>query len=206
MSILLDRAWDILIKNRYAYFALNILYYGLIILLMVYAAFDAPLQSRILETNGTYYMTGALSVADQSFEARKLFLVLGRTFLINVLGTSYGSITLPSFVIPFVGILLGLYQAAMLGLVFSPFNTGISQIFVPHIVTMFIEGQACVLAMLGAYIQGRAMLWPKSMGQISRWKAYVEGVRQTGTIYMFIMALFLISALYGVIEAVWLMG
>jgi hypothetical protein len=206
MITLFDRAWDILIENRYAYFLLNVLYYGLIILFMAYAVFDAPLQNRILETSGANYMTGALSLVNQTFDARTLLLVLGRTFLINVLGTNYGSITLPSFVIPFAGIFQGLFQAVMLGLIFSPFNTAIGPIFAPHIPTLFIEGQACVLAMLGAYIQGRAMLWPKSMGQVSRWKAYVEGVRQTGTIYMFIMALLLISAIYGVIEAAWLMG
>ena len=70
----------------------------------------------------------------------------------------------------------------------------------PHLPTLLIEGQACVLAMLGAYIQGRAMLWPSTIGQTSRWRAMVEGVRQSGTIYMFIMPILLISALYGVIE------
>ncbi len=54
--------------------------------------------------------------------------------------------------------------------------------------------------MLGAYIQGRALIWPGSIGQSSRWRAFVEGVRQSGTIYMFIMPVLLISALYGVIE------
>jgi hypothetical protein len=204
MTILFDRAWDILIKNRYAYFALNILYYGLIILLMAYAAFDAAPQTLTLEKSGSAYMTGALSVVNQTVDARKLFLVLGRAFLISVLGTSYGAITLPSFIVPFAGIFMGLYHAVMLGIVFSPFNATIGQIFIPHIPTLFIDGQAYILAMLGAYIQGRAMIWPKSVGQTSRWKAYVEGVRQTGTLYMFIMAILLISAIYGVIEVAWL--
>jgi hypothetical protein len=206
MTTLFDRAWDILIKNRYAYFALNILYYGLIILLMAYAAFNAPFQNQVMQTSGSTYMTGALTMSEKTIVDREVINVMGMTFLVNVLGASYGNITLPSFIIPFAGIFLGLYRAVMLGIVFSPFNEDIRQIIIPHIPTLFIEGQACILAMLGAYIQGRAIFWPESMGQTSRWKSYVEGIRQTGTLYMFIMAILLISALYGVIEVAWLIG
>jgi hypothetical protein len=201
MTTLFDRAWDILQKNRIPYMALNGLYYGLLLALMVYTAFDAPLQSRTLEANRAAYMTGALSLNGEGALVQQLFGILGRGFLFNVLGGSYGGITLPSFIIPFVGIFLGLYRAILLGIVFSPFNAEISQIILPHIPTMMIEGQATILAMLGAYIQGKAMIWPSSIGHTSRWKAYVEGVRQNGTIYMFIMAILLISAIYGVIEA-----
>lgn len=206
MTILLERAWEILVKNRYPYFVLNILYYGLMILLMAYIAFNAPLQNRVLQSSGPIYMGGALRMNDKAAVDEEVIKVMGMTFLVNVLGASYGNITLPSFIIPFVGIFLGLYRAIMLGIVFSPFNADIRQIIIPHIPTLFIEGQACVLAMLGAYIQGRAMFWPKSIGQTSRWKAYVEGVRQTGTLYMFIMAILFISAVYGVIEVALLIG
>jgi len=201
MTTLFDRAWEILNKNRFPYLALNGLYYGLLLALMIYAAFDAPLQSRLLETDRWAYMTGALSLNGEGALIQQLFGILGKGFLFNVLASSYGGITLPSFIVPFVGIFLGLYRAVLLGIVFSPFNVEIGQIFLPHIPTMLIEGQATILAMLGAYIQGRAMIWPASIGHTSRWKAYVEGIRQNGTIYMFIMSILLISALYGVIEA-----
>jgi hypothetical protein len=204
MIILLDRAWDILVKNRYPYFALNILYYGLIILLMAYVAFNTSLQDQVLQSSGPLYMGGALLMNNKTAVDGEVIKGLGMTFLVNVLGTSYGNITLPSFVIPFVGIFLGLYRAVMIGIVFSPFNADIRQIILPHIPTLFIEGQACVLAMLGAYIQGRAMIWPQTTGQTSRWKAYVDGIRQVGTLYMFIMPLLLFSAIYGVIEVAWL--
>jgi hypothetical protein len=176
------------------------------ILLMAYIAFNAPLQNRVLQSSGPIYMGGALRMNDKAAVDEEVIKVMGMTFLVNVLGASYGNITLPSFIIPFVGIFLGLYRAIMLGIVFSPFNADIRQIIIPHIPTLFIEGQACILAMLGAYIQGRAMFWPKSIGQTSRWKAYVEGVRQTGTLYMFIMAILFISAVYGVIEVALLIG
>lgn len=206
MTILFDRAWKIVSINRVPYLVLCGLYYGILLALMIYAVFDAPLQTRMLEANRSSYMTGALSLSEKTAVDLGSLQVLGLAFLFNVLGTSYAGITLPSFVFPFIGVFIGLYRAAMLGVVFSPFNAEINQIILPHLPTMFIEGQATILAMLGAYIQGMAMIWPASIGQKSRWKAYVEAVRQTGTIYMFIMSILLISALYGVIETALLIG
>jgi len=206
MTILFDRAWEIVYKNRLPYLVLSGLYYGLLLALMFYAAFDAPLQSQMLNANRVTYMTGPLALSAKTVVDVQALQVLGQSYLINVLGSSYGNITLPSFIIPFLGIFFGLYRAAVIGIIFSPMNTEISQIFLPHIPTLLIEGQATILAMLGAYIQGMAMIWPASVGHTSRWKAYWEGVRQTGTIYMFIMAILLISAVYGIIETALLIG
>ena len=200
MNILMVRAWEILYKNRRAYLVLSGLYYGTLLVLMIYAIFDAPLQSRMLEVNHGAYMTGALALGEKTALDMEVLQVLGRALIYNVLGTSYTNISLPSFFIPFIGVFLGLYRAAMLGIGFSPLNAEISQIIIPHIPTMFLEGQATILAMLGATIQGMAMIRPASIGQTSRWKAYVEGVRQTGTLYMFIMPILLVSAVYGVFE------
>jgi hypothetical protein len=206
MILLFERAWDILVKNRYPYFVFNLLYYGIILLVMAYTGFNAPLQEQVLSNYKPTYMTGALVFTDPAITTSQIVRGLGFTFLVNLLGFTYGNITLPSFFIPFAGVLLGLYRAVMLGIVFSPFNTTIREIILPHLPTLFIEGQACVLAMLGAYIQGRAIFWPKSIGQVGHWKAYVEGVRQTGTLYLFIMAILLISAIYGGIEVILLIG
>ena len=200
MILLLERAWGIVVHNRWAYLILNFFYYGLIVLLMAYAAFNLPLQEQVLQDNARTYFTGALALDGRLASAGEILTLLGYTFLSNLLGASYGGITLPSFFIPFAGVFLGLFRAAQIGLVFSPFNPAVRPLLLPHLPTLLIEGQASVLAMLGAYIQGRALIWPGSIGQSSRWRAFVEGVRQSGTIYMFIMPVLLISALYGVIE------
>lgn len=200
MLILFERAWEIVAHNRWVYLILNFLYYGLIVFLMALAAFNLPFQEQVLQQNARTYFTGALALGGRLASASETLTILGYTFFSNLLGASYGGITLPSFVIPFVGVFLGLFRAAQIGLVFSPFNAFIRPLLLPHLPTLVIEGQACVLAMLGAYIQGRAVIWPGSLGQSSRWRAFVEGVRQSGTLYMFIMPVLLISALYGVLE------
>lgn len=203
MIMLFDRVWDILVLNRRAYFVLNALYYGLMLVLLVYVGFDRALHARVLETYNDAFMTGPLALEGKTptLDAETVKAVF-MTFVLNVLGTTYGAVTLPSFVVPFVGIIPGLYRAILLGISFSPVDPVMARIFFPHLPTLLLEGQATILAMLGVYIQGRAMIWPATVDQTSRWKAYIEGVRQSGTMYMLIMPVLLISAIYGVIEGV----
>jgi len=197
--ILLKRVWDILSENQGAYLVFNALYYGLVLLCMVYAHFDPALHESTMAKYQGAFMSGPL-VMETPTDIESLKIV-GRTFFIGVVGSSYTEITLPSFVIPFIGIAVGLYRGAMLGIFFSPVDATIARVFLPHLPTLLLEGQAAVLAMLGAYIHGRGLLWPKTIGQTGRWKAYVEGVRQSGTLYLPIMGILFISALYGIIEA-----
>lgn len=198
MTILLERAWEILIQNRRAYLTLNAVYYGLILICMVFVGFDHAPHDAIMKTNVDAFMIGPLAGAPVGLET---FKAAGSTFLFNLLGANYGEITFPSFIVPFVGIVIALYRAAVLGIVFSPVDAASAHIFLPHLPTLLLEGQAVVIAMLGVYIHGRALFWPETVGQKSRWKAYIEGFRQSGTLYLPIMAILLISAIYGVIEA-----
>jgi hypothetical protein len=206
MTILFKRGWEILWFNRKTLLVLNGLYYGLILALMFYTMFDTPLQNNLLETSQSTYMTGALSLNHKSGLDGQAFSALSMKFMADLLGASYGEISLPSFIIPFAGVFLGLFRAALLGIVFSPLHPDISQIIIPHIPTLLIDGQACILSMLGAYLLGRAIFWPASTGQSGHWKAYVEGVRQMGTLYIFIIPILLISSCYGVIETLLLIG
>ncbi|MGC1377784.1 MAG: hypothetical protein WA821_16245, partial [Anaerolineales bacterium] len=194
--ILFERAWEILTQNRRAYLALNALYYGLMILAMIYLYFDHALHDSFLKAHGASFMLGPLTLK-APFDFMQALTVVGNAFMLNLLGSSYGEITLPSFLVPFAGVAIGLYRAVILGIAFSPADPTVARIFLPHLPTLLLEGQAAVLAMLGVYVHGRALLWPETVGQKSRWKAYVEGFRQSGTMYVLIMPVLLISAVYG---------
>ena len=43
-TILFDRAWEILDQNRRAYIVINTVFYGVMIVFMIFAVFDQPLQ------------------------------------------------------------------------------------------------------------------------------------------------------------------
>ena len=73
---------------------------------------------------------------------------------------------------------------------------------IPHSILLILEGQAYVMTMLAAYIQGRAFLWPRSVGLESRTKGYLEGVKRTGKLYLLIILALAIAAIYEVIGVV----
>ena len=199
-TILFNRAWEILDANRRAYIVMNILFYGVVIVFMIYAAFNQPLQATMLKTGSDNAIMGVIPMQGKSFSAQGILKTIGSLYLVNLLGTSFGTITFPSFVIPFAGILTGAEHAFEWGLLFSPANADIRPSLIMHSLTLVIEGQAYILAMLGAYVHGRAVIWPRTVGLTSHWHAFVEGVRQTGTLYMLIMVVLAIGAVYGLIE------
>jgi len=199
-EILFSRAWEILAANRRAYIAINIAFYGLVVICMIYAAFDQPRQTEMLETGNKNLMTGTLSMLGKEFDGGEVLKTTGLLYFTNLMGACFGAITFPSFFIPFFGLFPGANHAIQWGLLFSPANPTIRHAMILHSLMLIIEGQAYTLAILGAYIHGRAMIWPQTIGLKSRWQAYVEGVRQTGTLYMLIMTVLAIAAIYGVVE------
>jgi hypothetical protein len=73
---------------------------------------------------------------------------------------------------------------------------------IPHSLTLIIEGQAYVLTLLAAYIQGRAFLWPKTIGLERHGQGYLEGLKRAGKLYVLVILTLLVAAIYEVIEVV----
>jgi hypothetical protein len=73
---------------------------------------------------------------------------------------------------------------------------------IPHSITLLIEGQAYILTMLAAYIQGRSFLWPRAVGLDSHWKGYTEGVKLSARLYALVVLTLIVAAIYEVIEVV----
>jgi hypothetical protein len=198
----LKSAWRLVQENRRAYIILNIVYYALVIVFMIYAAFNQALQQSLLEAVGAAFMTGPLSIVGQSYVNAQVFMAILVTFVVNLFIGSFGSITLPSLIIPFSGMLVGIYRAILWGLILSPANPDLRLAMIPHSLTLIIEGQAYVLTMLAAYIQGRAFLWPKRIGLEHRGQGYLEGLKRTGKLYVLVILTLLVAAIYEVIEVV----
>jgi hypothetical protein len=202
MKNLINSAWGLVQENRRAYILINILYYGLVVICMVYVAFNQELQKSLLNEIGAAFMTGPLAFVGQAYVNAQVFTAILATFFVNLLIGSFASVTLPSLVIPFSGLLVGIYRAILWGLLLSPADPNLRLIMIPHSITLIIEGQAYILTMLAAYIQGRAFLWPKSVGLESRAKGYLEGLKRTGKLYLLIILTLAVAAIYEVIEVV----
>jgi hypothetical protein len=202
MNNWIKSAWALVQENRRAYIVLNIIYYALVVIFMVYAVFNQELQRSLLEAVGASFMTGPLSVVGQSYLNAQVFKAILATFVVNLFVGSLGSITLPSLVIPFSGMLVGIYRAVLWGLILSPANPDLRLAMIPHSLTLVLEGQAYILTMLAAYVQGRAFLWPRTVGVEGHGQGYLEGLKRTGKLYGLVILTLLVAAIYEVIEVV----
>ena len=72
----------------------------------------------------------------------------------------------------------------------------------PHLITLILEGQAYILALFAIYLQGRAFLWPKSVGLKTYKQGYVERIKRTGRMYILVILTLAIAAVYEVIEVI----
>ena len=199
---LFPSAWVLVKENKRAYSVINIVYYGLVIIFMVVAAFNQPLQDMLLDAVGAAFMTGPLAVVGNAYINAEVLKAIGLTFLVNLVIGSFLYITLPSLIIPFLGFLLGIYRAMLWGLLFYPGHPDIGMIMIPHSITLILEGQAYILALFGVYLQGRAFLWPKSVGLETHRQGYVEGLKHTGKIYRLVILTLAVAAIYEVVEVV----
>ncbi len=200
MKNLLKSAWGLVQENRRAYIMINVAYYGLVAICMVYVAFNQKLQEELLNAVGSAFMTGPLSFVGQAYVNVKVLSAIAVTFFVNLFIGSFATITLPSLIIPFSGLLMGIYRAAIWGLLLSPANPELRLLMIPHSLTLILEGQAYILTLLAALIQGRAFLWPKTVGLESHIKGYVEGLKRTGRIYLLVILTLAIAAVYEVLE------
>ena len=128
------------------------------------------------------------------------------TFAVNLMGGSFASITLPSLLIPFGGLLIGAYRAVLWGLIFAPETLDVSVEGATRgalvALLILLEGQGYVLTMLAAYIHGRAWLWPASVDAASRWQGYKIGIRRSVLLYLLIAATLAVAAVYEAILVV----
>src|SRR5512139_772059 len=108
MKNLLKSAWGLVQENRRAYIVLNAIYYGLVIVCMIYVAFNQELQKELLNLVGASFMTGPLSFVGQAYVNAQVFTAILATFFVNLFIGSFGTITLPSLIIPFCGFLIGI--------------------------------------------------------------------------------------------------
>lgn len=201
---LIRHAWAIVKENRRAYLVINLAYYGLVAIFMVIAAFTQPLQETLVKTVGAGFSSGLFSFVGKSYGSGQVISSMGITFGINFFLGTFLEITLPSLVIPFIGMFMGILRAALWGLLLSPAYPPIRFLMIPHSLTLLLEGQGYIMGLLAVYVQGKAFLWPDSAGVTGHWRGYIEGVKQTGWLYTLVIITLLVAAIYEALEVIFL--
>ena len=189
-------------ESRRAYIVLNLVYYGLVICGMIYVAFNPSLQQSLLELVGSAFTQGPFSAVGSAYTGGQVLQAMVLTFVVNLFLGSIAVITVPSLVIPFSGLLIGAYRAVLWGLLLSPTTPGLRLVMIPHSLTLILEGQAYILAMLAAYVQGRAFLWPRSAGASTHRQGYGIGVKRSVRIYLLVVLLLAVAAIYEALEVI----
>lgn len=192
---------QIIREHKRAYLGINIFYYALILVGMLYAEFNPELQQTVLQQVGVAFTQGPLQAVTDAYVNTQIVQATALTFVVNLFVGSFATITLPSLIIPFSGFLMGGYRAFLWGLIYSPTTPDMQFILLPHSLTLLIEGQAYVLALFAAFVQGKAFLKPRSVGSTSHREGYWMGLKLTAQLYILIVAVLLIAAVYEVLEA-----
>jgi len=191
-------------ESRRAYIVLNLVYYGLVICGMIYVAFNPSLQQSLIKLVGSAFTEGPLSAVGSAYTGGQVLQAMVLTFVVNLFLGSIAVITLPSLVIPFSGLLMGAYRAVLWGLLLSPTTPQIRLVMIPHSLVLILEGQAYILAMLAAYVQGKAFLWPRSVGATTRRQGYGVGAKRSARIYMLVVLLLAVAAIYEALEVIFI--
>jgi hypothetical protein len=198
----IQSAWALVKENKRAYIVFNVLYYGLVLVFMGVAAMNPAVQDELIRVVGESFMTGPLAVVGEAYVNLEVLKAIGLTFVVNLLLASLLVITVPSLIIPFSGLLMGIYRAVLWGLIFFPGHPDMQVVMIPHSLTLILEGQAYILVMLAAWLQGRAFLFPQSAGVEGHLRGYLEGLKRTGKIYLLVILTLFVAAVYEVIEVV----
>jgi len=196
----LRNALSVIRDFRRSYISLNLVYYGLILAGMLVALACPSLQESLLKAIGQAVRQGPLAPVAQAYREGHLLSAMTKTFLINFFAGSLLVISLPSLVIPFSGLVMGVVRAAMWGLIFSPIHAQLSPakiaVGVLIAILLFLEGQGYVLAMQAAYIQSRLFLHPAEAGKTGLAQGYLAGVKRSLPVYLLVAIVLAVAAVY----------
>ena len=190
------------LEHRRELLAVNIAYFGVVVLGMLVILVSPEIQTSLLQSVGEAFSpTGSLGPLVQAYETGDLPTAITLTFLVNLILGAGVFITLPSVAIPYAGLIMGAYRALLWGLIFSPFAGVFPLATLPHVLTALIEGEAYIVAMLGV-----ALWWNRVVrAPGARWEAWVSGLKYQGRIYALVAFLLAVAAIYEVLEVVLLL-
>ncbi len=200
----LRAALDIVRLYKRAYLTINVVYYGLVAVSMVFVFYHPELQEALIDSVAQSFTEGPLAAVAEAYLGGHLLQAIVLTFLFNFFMGSLLVLFAPSMVIPFAGLLMGVVRAVLWGLVLAPTTPELQITMIPHSGTLLLEGQGYIIALLAVWVLGRAFTSPSSVGA-SSWKAgYAIGLKRAGPLLLLAAAVLAIAALYEALTLIYL--
>jgi hypothetical protein len=186
-------------EHRRAWLGVNLVYFGTIALgMLVVLVYPAMQQSLWQSVGQAFSPTSTLGPLVQAYMEGRLLIAILLTFVVNLVLGSLAVLSLPSLVIPFAGMLMGMVRAWLWGVLFSPFGGEMQPGLLPHALTLLLEGEAYVVAMLGVWL----WWWPVLRTPGRRWQLWREGLVLQRRIYSVVVVLLVIAAIYEALEVI----
>ncbi|MGA9350501.1 MAG: stage II sporulation protein M [Anaerolineae bacterium] len=201
----LKEALQILRDHRRLYLAVNLIYYGLVVVGALVVWLNPWLQASLMTMVQEAFESSLPGVVE-AYRGGQFLAAVAQTFSINFFLGSLMVITLPACFFPPAGILVGFWRAFLWGLLLAPTTPQFALVMIPHGLTLLLEGQAYILAIFAACRLGQVLLWPESLGLTSRWRAYLAGLREMALVYILVAIVLLVSALWEAFEVIYIVA
>ena len=195
MKKLFKESVQIIRDNWKPYLWTNIIYYGAVVIGLLYAWLNPGLHIKVLNSVLESLRTGSLSSVNEVYYIhRNIPLAILYTFLGNLLKSTLLFISIPSLIFPFFGFLSSFF-AFYWGLVL-----GIESImnYPPIVGLIILEGQGYVIAIFSTYLHALQVMNPKKFNIHSRSAAYLNGLKMIGKLYVLIVIVLIVAACYEV--------
>ncbi len=193
-------------RHQRTYLLLNGAFYGLVGLGTLYAFSHPEAQAALTRAILEGFAAPPLSIARDAYLSKNVLEAALVTFLVNTLLGSFATITVPSLLIPFVGVVIGLYRALIWGVALAPTTPELARAMIPHSLTLLLEGQGYILAMFAVHV-----LWVSAFDGLRQedrgfLTGYLAGLRSTLTTYRLVVLVLAVAAVYEAFEVIYLVG
>jgi len=199
------KALSLVRQSLRGYVLLNVLYYGLVAASIAYTHAFPQIQTELLGTLRAEFPE-VFPLVVEAYVSGNFPLAAALTFLINLVLGSFAYITLPSLILPFGGVAFGCMRAVAWGLVLAPTSPELALAMIPHSLTLILEGQGYILAIFVVFLQWKGIIWPSSIGEEKRSKAYLTGIKETMSMYILVALVLAVSAIYEAFEVIYIVG
>jgi hypothetical protein len=183
-------------------YGLHVAYFGLCLAAAVLIHESPTVQDCLRATIAEQVESGQgpLGKAGEAYASKNVALAAGTTLAVNYLVGSLLFITLPSLVVPGVGLLGALFRALLWGLILAPTDLAFAGAMLPHSGTLLLEGEGYILATFFALLVPIYLFSPKEGRGLGQ--RYVRALLMNLQGNLLVLVVLAVAAAYEAIEVI----
>lgn len=188
-------------ENILLYKRINLIVYGTILLGMFVTYLKPSLHTYIIDlVEKDLQSTVVGRFVARMYDEGHLWSAALVTVVVNVSVGTLLTVSLPSLIIPYSGFALMLYRAFIWGCLIAPPEKKAMIDAIPHFITLIIEGQAYIVALLPVLLHGRSVNLLKQAGGIKEWLK--TGINVHGRILPLNFVILLVAGIWEAYEVI----